>query len=223
MSAANNKSTNSIRRFYERHPIISHFVLIIVAGFLLCTLSVYFLDVWTRHGQVSKVPDIKGLTLEQAANVLNDANLGYVITDSIYDDSHAGGTVVDVVPRAGAVVKANREVYVTIVAYSSKMVVIDIPLTDISPKQAENYLSGKGVNSIRLDYVYGDTPGIVVGAKVNGDYITIGSRIPVSSTVVLEVSKGPDIALDEAITAAADSVFAAEDDLTVEPVPDYDE
>ena len=208
-----NKPTNNsfFKRMLAEHPIISNIVLILAAGFVAVTVLLLFVRVWTHHGQTSKVPDVKGMSFEQAQYNLDDSDLEIVVSDSIYDDHMAGGTVVEIWPKPGAVVKAGREVYLTIVSYSPRMVVIDIPLTDISQKQAENYLSSHGINAIKVEYVPGEFANSVVSAKVNGEYVTLGSRIPANATVVLEVSKGMDEELDAAIDAAADSVLNAID------------
>lgn len=213
---------------YRRFPILSTVLLIMLAGVILAMLLMLFLNVWTHHGSTSTVPDVKGMTYEQAVNMMSEHNLSVVISDSIYPGEHEGqqlpgGTVVEVWPKAGAVVKAGREVYLTIVAYSPRMIVIDMPLTDISMKQAENYLNAHGINNIKVEYVPGEFANSVVAAKVNGEYVTLGSRIPANSTVVLQVSMATSNAYDE--PEIDDAEPTAEPETTPEsdlPDPAYD-
>lgn len=214
------KSGNILISTYRRFPILSTLVLMGLICILLLSAGLLFTNLWTHHGATSVVPDVRGMSYEQASNILEGADLDIVISDSIYDDKQKGGTVVEIWPKPGAVVKAGREVYLTIVCYSPRMVVIDMPLTDISEKQAENYLASHGITSIRVEYVPGEYDNNVVSAKVNGQYVTLGSRIPANSTVVLEVSRAEDPSLDQAIEAAADSIYSSEPYTEPEDNPD---
>lgn len=216
---------SKLKAFYYKYPILSTIVLICLSGFAILIILYLFTGIWTHHGATSTVPDVKGMGFTQATDVLRGADLDIVISDSIYSDSLRGGTVVEMWPKPGAVVKAGREVYLSIVAFSPRMVVIDMPLTDISVKQAENYLASHGVTSIRVEYVPGEYDNSVVGAKVDGKYVTLGSRIPANSTVVLEVSRSTSD-LDDAIGEIGDSIYNAEvpdvqSEPQEEPEPSY--
>lgn len=199
-----------LRGFYYRWPIVSTLILIFLATIVFLLLGLLFANLWTRHGATATVPAVKGMLYDQAVNVLDAADLTAVVSDSIYDDSQPGGTVVEIWPKAGAVVKADREVYLTIVSYSPRMVIIDIPLTDISVKQAENYLASHGITSVRVEYQPGEFDNNVIAAKVGNEYVTLGSRIPANATVVLTVSRSVDPDFDAAIDAAADSILNSE-------------
>lgn len=211
---------DGIRGFYQKWPILSTLILMCVVSFFLLLGGLLFANWWTNHGETSTIPAVKGMPFDQAVNVLTAADLSVVVSDSIYDDSQPGGTVVEIWPKAGAVVKANREVYLTIVSYCQRMVVIDIPLTDISVKQAENYLASHGITSVRVEYVPGEFDNNVIAAKVGKDYVTIGSRIPANATVTLEVSRSEDPDLNAALDAAADSIYAEMPAETEEPATD---
>lgn len=200
-------------KIFKRYPILINILIIAVTAVVLIILALKFLDLWTHHGSTSTVPSVKGMSFEAASNILKDADLDIVISDSIYDDKLPGGTVVEVWPKAGAVVKAGREVYLTIVAYSPRTVVIDMPLTDISLKQAENYLYSHGITAINVQYVPGEFTGSVVAARIGNEYVTIGSRIPANATVTLEVSRGPEaeevdsLSIGDVIDSVSDSIF----------------
>ncbi len=189
MKQPNDPSESALKRMQKRHPIISALVLAFLAICIFIFIALKFLDVWTHHGSTSVVPDVKGLTFNQACDVLVEADLKVVISDSIYDDTKTPGAVVEVWPKPGAVVKTGREVYLTIVSFSPRQVVIDIPLTDISSRQAISYLNNRGITSIQILRVPSEYPDMVVAVKANGQYVTLGSRIPTNSTVTLEVGQ----------------------------------
>lgn len=197
--------------FYRRNAIWLTVVFIILSVPVLLWAFLMFTNMWTHHGDTTTVPDIKGMQYEEAIQVLNGANLTAVISDSIYDSRQRGGTIVEVYPKARATVKGGREVYLTIVAFSPRTIVIDFPLTDISLKQAENYLSARGITSVRLEYVPAEYDNIVVSAKVNGKPLNMGSKVQTNATVVLEIGQSQK-SLDEYIDEQVDSIFGSDVD-----------
>lgn len=178
-----------IARLRRTFPITATLIVMAAIVAALIVLSLFFMDIWTHHGATSRVPDIKGMNVSEAESICRSADLTLCVSDSIYDDKRAPGSVVEVWPRAGAVVKAGREVYVTIVSFTPHMIVIDIPLTDMSVGQAQNYLNSRGINKVSLEYVESEYPDVVVAAKYNGQYVTMGTRIPANATVILQVGK----------------------------------
>lgn len=224
-TAKNSDLTVRLQQFYHRYPIWCTLGLIALATVVFVWVLMLFTDVWTHHGAKTTVPSIKGMQYQEALDVLDGADLTAVIADSIHDEKQRGGTVVEVWPKAGATVKSGREVYLTIVAYSPRMVVIDMPLTDISQKQAENYLAAHGISSVQVHYVPAEFDNNVVSAKVNGKLITMGSRIPSNSTVILEVGQVVD-SLNTAIDVQIDSIIGSDvsDVVTepAEPMQDYE-
>lgn len=200
---ANNASFfNRIANIYRRFPVWSNIVLIALAAIILVWISLVFLDVWTHHGDNATVPDIKHQTYEQARLTLAESGLSIEIADSIYDTSIAPGTVVESWPKAGAVVKAGRNVYVTVTAFSPKEVTITRPITGVSARQAVSYLNALGISNVRMVNVPSEYPDLVISAHAESRPVGVGSMLPVSATVTLEVG----IAIEE--EAPADSISA---------------
>ena len=56
-----------------------------IAAFLFFTVLYWLLGCYTKHGQSVTVPSIKGMTVQQAERLMNDRNLNYVVTDSVFD------------------------------------------------------------------------------------------------------------------------------------------
>ena len=203
----------SPREFYNRHPFISHLVFVFIAGMLVLWGALLFLDSWTFHGHTAIVPQIKGRSFNDARTALEVNNLTIEISDSIYDRDLPPGTVVESWPKAGAVVKDGRQVYVTVTAFSPKQVTISMPLSgNVSSRQAMSYLRGIGISDIRLEQVPSEYADLVMGAKYEGKNISTGSVIPVTATVTLQVGSGP--------VEPVDSVEYEEAELVLENAPD---
>lgn len=202
------KKVNPVKRFWYRHPIICNAVLILIVIPLFFWLMLVFVDFWTHHGETAVVPRVKGMPFQKALDELEAADLAVVVSDSVYDEHKAPGSIVDIQPQPGAVVKAGREVYLTIVAFSPKQIVFDVPLTDISSRQAISHLQSLGFKDIQIKYVPSPYPDLVVAVKHNGRAVNLGNRVPANAVITLEVGRGdsdmpaPSTTLDDVITTA---------------------
>ena len=177
-----------------RHPLVSNLIIMLVVALGLLWAVLIFLDNWTEHGATAIVPDIKHRTYAEASAILAANNLTIEITDSIYDRKMAPGTVVESWPKAGALVKRGRQVYTTVTAFAPKQVTISMPLTgNVSSRQAVSYLRGIGITDIRIEHVPSEFVDLVVGARYGDTPLSVGSVIPVTSTVTLSVGNGPAI------------------------------
>lgn len=201
-------SFSDVRAFMRKHPILANILYMIVALVLILWAVLIFLRFWTRHGETAIVPDVKHMTYAEAAAVLSANKLTIEISDSIYERNLKPGTIVESWPKAGAVVKDGRPVYVTVTAFSTKQVTLSMPLTNVSERQAVSYLRGLGINDIRIVQVPSLYPDLVVSARYGDTPITVGTVIPVTSTVTLEVGSGP--AEDEVEVDSLENVEVAD-------------
>lgn len=206
---------SKIKEFYRKHPLLSNFVLVVLVGLFLLWMVLLWLDHWTMHGSTAIVPQVKNKSYSEAAATLAANNLAIEISDSIYDRSLAPGTVVESWPKAGAVVKNGRQVYVTITAFSPKLVTISMPLTgNVSSRQAMSYLRGIGITDVRVEHVPSEYPDLVVGARYGDTPLTVGTVIPVTSTVTLQVGMGyvePEVSDSLGVAEEMADIFGVEE------------
>ncbi len=197
---------SKIQDFYKKHPLLSNIILIIGAALVLMWVVLLWLDHWTMHGSTAIVPQIKNKSYTEAAAILAANDLSIEISDSIYDRNMAPGSVVESWPKAGAVVKKGRQVYVTVTAFSPKQVTISMPLTgNVSSRQAMSYLRGIGITDIRLEHVPSEYTDLVISARYGDTPLSVGSVIPVTSTVTLQI--GIPFQEDESTDSIADDVI----------------
>ncbi|MCM1070242.1 MAG: PASTA domain-containing protein [[Clostridium] fimetarium] len=175
--------------FRKRHPVLMNFLYIILATCLALWMLMWFLDYWTFHGQERPVPDVKGQPAQMALANIDHMGLKGVVSDSVFDSYSRPGTVVEQVPVPGARIKTGGSVYVTIVAYSPKLVTVP-DFYNVSIRQARSMFEGLGIAQVREVPVLSEYAGLVLGAKFNGVELQPGARIPVSSVVTLEVGTG---------------------------------
>ena len=181
--------TDKIKMFNKKHPIIFTLILILIALWGICTLAMFFLDEWTHHGEQVQVPLVKGLSYTEAADRLYAEDFTVEITDSIFDSSMRPGTVVEQSPIFGANVKPGRTVYLTVVAFTPKMVTVPYYLNS-SLRQGRSMFEGLGFKRVDVRMVPSEYKDLVLGAHYNGLPLTPGMRIPITAKITLEVGLG---------------------------------
>lgn len=146
---------DAIFGFAVRHPFITNVALMgFLALGLIIALYIGLLS-GTRHGKVIAVPDFRGMNITDAQHIADVAELNIIVRDSIFDVDLPGGTVVDQLPRTSDIrdvtVKPGRKVYLTINAYSRRMV--DVPyVAKQTLRQALNQLEREGLTVQKIVY-----------------------------------------------------------------------
>ncbi len=169
--------------------LLLNLLLMAVAGFVILWLSMVWLGYWTRHGDTISVPSVRSMPFDKAVGSLSQQGLVGIVSDSVYDNRTAPGTVIEQNPKAGTVVKEGREVFLTINAFSPKMVTLPA-LTDISLRQARSILEGLDIVNIVERRVPSDFKDLVVGVRYKGARLMPGARVPVNASIELEVGEG---------------------------------
>lgn len=177
--------------FYQRHPIISHIILIILSGVFIALIGLLFIDIWTEHGKTAVTPNIKGMSYNLATKTLEQAGMTIEISDSVFDSTIAPGIVMESWPRPNTTVKPGRKVFVTVNAFSPRKLTITTPLQDISSRQAISYLQGLGIKKIRTEYVTGEFDDLVKGVYLDGRQLVQGSTLPETASVTVVVTRAP--------------------------------
>ncbi|MBO5455924.1 MAG: PASTA domain-containing protein [Muribaculaceae bacterium] len=181
--------------------ILMHIGLMVLVGLAVAWMAMLWLDKWTRHGDTIVVPSVKTYSFERATQALKEDGLLAILSDSVYDNRTAPGTVIEQNPKAGTVVKEGREIYLTINAFSPKMVTLP-SLTDISVRQAKSILEGLEIKKVIEKRVPSDFKDLVLAVRYNGSRLSPGARVPVSATIELEVGEGlPDVLETDSIPA----------------------
>lgn len=175
--------------FFKKHPIIKTLVQMVIVFFLLIGITLYGLKLYTRHGKAVLVPDVKAMALPDALRILDRNGFEYDIIDSLYIDEAVPGTIVEQTPAAGSKVKSGRTVYLSINAYSPRMITCP-KVSDMSMRQALSTLESRGLSDVRIQEVPSEYPDLAIGLQYQGETIEPGDKIPANSTVTLLVGSG---------------------------------
>ena len=175
--------------FFKKHPIIKTLVQMVIVFFLLIAITLYGLKLYTRHGKAVLVPDVKAMALPDALRILDREGFRYDIIDSLFVDEAVPGTIVEQTPAGGSKVKEGRIVYLSINAYSPRMITCP-KVADMSMRQALSTLESRGLTDVRIQEVPSEYPDLALGLQYRGETLEAGDKIPAGSTVTLLVGNG---------------------------------
>lgn len=170
-------------------PILVHLLIMAVILILAVVVALQGLKIYTRHNQAVIIPDVKGLSVKEAASFFENNGLQFSIVDSVYSKEHAPGVIVEMVPSVGSKVKEGRIVFVTINANNvQKAAVPDV--ADLSYRQALALVQSKGFTSVEVKHIPGLYKDLAIGIEMNGKRVTPGELMPLSSKLLLVVYDG---------------------------------
>lgn len=179
-----------------KNPFVINFLLMFTVLVLVVYGTLKWLDKYTHHNEVVLVPDVKGMTLEDAASFFENNGLRYNVIDSVFSKDVAPGTIVELKPNVGAKVKEGRIVFVTVNALTSQMAMIP-DVEDMSFRQAYALLRARGFETVEIEYVPGDFKDLVIAVELRGRALKNGEKVPLTSPLTLKVSNGEDEVLPE--------------------------
>jgi beta-lactam-binding protein with PASTA domain len=163
-------------------------------GLLIITFFYIYLPLTTNHGESITVPDLEGLTLQQAENFLKERDLRYIVTDSSYNPKLPPLAIISQDPVKNSKVKVNRRIHLVINATQPPME--QLPnMVDNSLKQAEQLLESYGFKKGEVRYVPDIANNVVLRVFYNGKEITKkqmeqGFLLPKGSKIDFEVGDG---------------------------------
>ncbi|WP_291591455.1 PASTA domain-containing protein [Bacteroides sp.] len=185
------------------------FWLNIIAMIVVVVVMVFgalkWLDIHTHHGETVMVPDVKGMTVEEATKMFRNHGLVCVVSDTKYVKDKAAGIILDLKPGAGDKVKEGRTVYLTVNTLDIPLRVIPDVADNSSLRQAEAKLQSAGFKLTEIQLVHGEKDW-VYGVKYQGRQLTTGEKVPVGASLTLMVGNGAgDMAEEDSIDTDADT------------------
>ncbi|MCS6820857.1 MAG: PASTA domain-containing protein [Microscillaceae bacterium] len=148
-----------------------------------------YLPYITNHGESVVVPDLRGLELEKAIELLESKDLEYAIKDSVYSKHHKPNTVLSQFPEAGSRIKQSRKIYIVI----NPLVPPKIPmpkLVGLSFEIALLELKNKDLELGKIRYVPHISSNTVLEQWLNGQKINPGQPVMKGTKIDLILSDG---------------------------------
>ena len=161
---------------------------LVVAGatlFLFLLFNYVFMPAYVNHSGRMTVPNVEGMPLVGARQILEGASLVPVEAGVRPEPGQPVGTVVDQNPPAGSVVKEGRHVYLTL---SGGEVLVNVPpLRGRSLRDAKFALERQGLKAGEVSYASSDTypQNTIIDQAIPED-----RRVPRGTQVGVTVSQG---------------------------------
>lgn len=181
--------------------ISSHFLLrnVVIA---LCAVVVFLylvslaLNIFTRHGDSYPVVDLIGKSVDEAVDLIVDADLELVVVDSLFVAGMAPGTIIDQSPKVGSAVKSGRKVFLIINSINPPSDIIPY-VTGFSLRQAKNIIESKGFQIDKLIYRDDMATNNIIGEQYDGRTVERGStlRATLGEGITLIVGRSSSSAL----------------------------
>jgi len=174
---------------FLNHYIVKNSLILIFAGIFIFYGTLVTLRHYTHHGEALPVPDVRGLTLAEAENVLKGKKMRWQLSDSVYVTSAKPGAVISQNPEPGFKVKENRNVFLTINAMVAERVKMP-DVTRMSFRQAKTILESHGLIFGKSEYVPHMAVNYVLKQLYRGEEISKGTLIMKGSEIDLVLGRG---------------------------------
>ena len=169
------------------------FLHLVLAAAVLIVLSVLYFYAYlphiTNHGESITVPSVEGLPITKVEDFLADHDLRYEVNDSSYSAEYPPLTVLKQYPAAGAKVKENRKIFVSVNRKNPPTVKMP-DLIDGSLTNAEAVLRGSELKRGKIRLVSGPFLNVVKEMQINGNKVVPGVLVPKGTMVDLVVMDG---------------------------------
>lgn len=168
--------------------------LIIIIGLLgLFSFGFFYelLPTLTNKDQVVTVPDIRGMTLDEAADFLKSKDLDFSVSDTAYNLDKPPLTILEHYPRPNSKVKVNRKINLIVNAQNPPTVLFP-DLNGFSFEFAQRQLRTFDLRLGTIQYKPDIAHNAVLESKVKGQTILPGQRITKGTTIDLIIGSPND-------------------------------
>lgn len=173
----------------KKYPLWKNVLAMIILIALLVAGGYWASVIYTRHGEEITIPNLCGLTAQQAADRLNALGLVGEVRDSVYNRSFANGLICAQSIDAGNKVKQGRTIYLTLNSDKADCLTLPDIADNSSYREATARLVALGFTLTAPEYVDGEKDW-VYAVKSNGYTIPAGTKVELTSPVTLVVGKG---------------------------------
>ncbi|HUW92995.1 MAG TPA: PASTA domain-containing protein [Bacteroidales bacterium] len=179
----------SLKEFIKSKVFLRQLGLAVVIGVGLIIVLIIWLNIYTRHGQSRPVPEVRGLTLEEARQTALKNRMRFTVIDSVYTGFVPRGCIAEQMPLPGQRVKKGHMIKVTINAFNPEMVAVP-DLVGLPRRQALSLIETAGLLPGQLNYVPDLSVDFVLKQTIHGREMTPGDSVQKGMVIDLVLGKG---------------------------------
>lgn len=181
----------SIAKFLTSKIFFKQLLLAVVALVVFCFILLKWLNITTNHGDFETVPDLKGKSINVAKIELDEHNLVMQIQDSAnYNPDYPKFSVIEQEPLAGAKVKEDRKIYITLNPSGYRKIEVPTGLIDKTYRQVKPTLEAIGFKVGKITYADNIAKDMVLKLSHKGKTIESGDELPKTSVIDLVLGNG---------------------------------
>lgn len=191
LSLTDMKKKNSKSSGVKRSVVITllNILAMLVITVIVLVVTFSWLDSYTHHNVAYKVPDVKGMQLGEAIEVLKGQKLNYAVQEYKYKAGAEEGEVLEQRPLADALVKEDRKIYLVLNTTETPKQGIPPVIDNCSLREAQFRLKAAGFVVQKVDVIEGEREW-VYGVRYDGIELDNGAAIPRGSKVTLVIGSG---------------------------------
>ncbi len=179
-----------LMRFIFSRAFLFDILLAIGLTLLIIYIATLSLSAITDHGETLRVPDLSKLTQAQIGERMAGTGLEITVADSAaFNPDYPPLSVVQQIPRPGAVVKRGRLIHLTLNPKTYERLKFR-NIFDKSLREAKIYFDISNLKIGRITYEPYLAKGVVLRAECQGKALSAGDEVPEFSTIDLTVGKG---------------------------------
>ena len=172
------------------HYVVKSLIILFFAIIFVVYGTLLILDSYTHHGESITVPDVSGLLLEEAAEVLLSQNMRWQLLDSsIHVSSVKPGSVFRQNPDAGSAVKKNRNIFLTVNPKAQETVRMP-NVVNMSLREARSRLEQRGLKLGETTYIPDIAKDYVLKQQYRGAIVREGEQIAKGARIDLVLGNG---------------------------------
>ncbi len=184
-----------LRDYIKTKDFWKQFGIMVGASILIVLITMFFLKLYTRHGQEYQVPDFSGHNVEELTEYTAQYGFQFIIIDSVFQQDAAAGAILRQDPLPNSLVKQGRKFYLTVAAGRPEM--LSMPdLVDLSVRQATSLLETYGLKVGTITYGNMDEGASVSAQIYNGQ--PIAPQTPIRKGDRIDIMVGNAVAVDSA-------------------------
>ena len=155
--------------------------------------TLYYIDHYTHHGERIEVPNLDGMDVEDAQDLLAESGLIGVVNDSIRKDGYKPGSVCRQTPKAGSYVKDGRKIYLSIMKIGEEKVSFPNIAGYSTTDEAHQILSNLGFELNEDMIVESEDKGLVISVYQGARKLKAGEMVSTQRPLTLHVGSGNEV------------------------------